>query len=495
MLSKNALKLDDNDNVAVVFSDVKKGDVITVFPDLFNIEALDDIPAGHKVALKFIKEKDTVVKYGFPIGVATSDITKGKWVHTHNLKTSLTPEWKPVWRQVSALNKKLKVDLPQRHFKGYLRENNKAGVRNDLWVIPTVGCINKLLENFAKRYKKPGWVDSVKVLSHPYGCSQLGDDLKMTEDALVGLAQNPNACGVLVVGLGCENLRIDYLKKRLKDFKNIRFFVIQEEENEFERFCFLLNELAELSPKERTLLPISYLTIGVKCGGSDSFSGLTANLLLGKFSDYLTYYGGTVLISEIPEMFGAEDTIISRIKDKKVYDKFIDMVNWFRNYYIRHNQPIYENPSPGNLSGGITTLEEKSLGAVKKAGNNYIEDVLWYGEQFKKHGVNIVFGPGNDLVSSTSLVASGATIILFSTGRGTPFGSVVPTVKVSSNSKLYLLKRDWIDFDSGKIIEETVKTIFPKFVDFVIDVASGKYTCNEKKDIHEIAIFKDGVIL
>jgi len=484
------VKLGNKDNVVVALKDIKKGEKIND-----GVIARDDIPAGHKLAVTNIPEGKNVIKYDHLIGIATRDIKIGEWVHVHNLKTTLTPEWKPAWNGAKEIDLS-DIKQPPKTFLGYPRENGKAGIRNEIWVIPTVGCINGILKKIVQDLKKPEWIDDIKVLSHPYGCSQLGEDLKMTKDILTGLARNPNAGGVLIVGLGCENLQIDLLREELKKHPNIAFITLQEIENEKEIIRSIINELMEKAKKKREPCPLSALTVGVKCGGSDSFSGLTANPLVGRFADYLVYYGGTVLMSEIPEIFGAEDTIISRISDEETFVKFVKMVNWFREYYTRYGQPIYENPSPGNIKGGITTLEEKSLGAVKKSGSGAVSDVLRYGETAKRSGVNIVFGPGNDLVSSTALAGSGAVMVLFTTGRGTPYGTVIPTVKISSNSNLYERKANWIDFNAGKIAEGVdTEEVLSELIELVVSVASGRKTKNEENNFHEIAIFKDGVIL
>lgn len=489
---KRYIRLGDSDNVAVALEDINKGEVLR-FPE-GEVVLLSDIPKGHKFALRNIRAGEKVIKYDSVIGEATQDIKVGEWVHTHNVKTLLKPEWKPTWQERKA--KEIEIKLPQKSFLGFKREDGKAGIRNDIWIIPTVGCINGVLKSFAYSVKKPAWIDDVKVLAHPYGCSQLGGDLEMTKRILSGLARNPNAGGVIIVGLGCENLQLTYLKEELRNHPNISFLMLQALKDENEALSKAFFEVAERARSERVQCPIGSLTIGVKCGGSDSLSGITANPLVGRVSDYITYHGGTVLMSEIPEIFGAEEDIISRIEDKEVFEKFVNVITWFRSYYTRYNQPVSENPSPGNIKGGITTLEEKSLGAVKKSGKGKVTDVLWYGEKAKRSGVNIVFGPGNDLVSTTALVGSGAVMILFTTGRGTPFETAVPTIKISTNSDLYERKREWIDFNAGKIAEgKDINESLEELLELIIRVASGEKTKGEKRGLQEIAIFKDGVIL
>ena len=489
---KKYIRLGEKDNVAVALENLSKDEIVEL--DGLKIKIAGDLPKGHKFSIREIKKGERIIKYDSIIGEATEEIKVGDWVHTHNVKTLLKPDWKPEWKDRKA--KEVNIRLPERKLWGFKRKNGKAGIRNEIWIIPTVGCVNGVLRKFTQTIRRPEWIDDVKILSHPYGCSQLGGDLDMTKRILCGLARNPNAGGVLIVGLGCENLQLDYLREELKNQENIGFLMLQGVRDEEEALKGALYELAEKARAEREECPLSSLIIGVKCGGSDSLSGITANPLVGKLSDYITFNGGTVLMSEIPEIFGAEEEIISRIEEKEVYEKFINVINWFRSYYTKYNQPVYENPSPGNIKGGITTLEEKSLGAVKKSGNGRVTDVLWYGEEAKRSGVNIVFGPGNDLVSTTALVGSGATMILFTTGRGTPFEAVVPTIKISTNSELARRKPNWIDFNAGEIIEgKEIEEALSELIELVMNVSSGKRTKGELRGFQEIAIFKDGVIL
>ena len=493
MRSLDALLLSDADNVMVLPEGGSAGSSIGP------LTLADDVLPGHKIARSAISSGDAVVKYGRAIGEATRNILPGEWVHEHNVKTRLgrdlnLPAWEP-------------QDLPEtfagagageaRYFMGYPRRSGRPGVRNDLWIIPTVGCVNGQIRWEAGTFGKPDWIDAVKVLEHPCGCSQLGSDLEMTGAILAGLARNPNAAGVLLVGLGCENLTLDSLKEAIiaeggaEDLRSVQLQSAHEG-----ALTEALSELAEGAVRERMKCPEKDLTVGVKCGGSDGFSGLSANPLTGRFADWLVAQGGTVLATEIPEMFGAEEVIVSRIREKSVYDAFIAMDRWFRDYYVRHGQPIYENPSPGNRAGGITTLEEKSLGAEEKTGSGNVTSILRYGETSRGSGVQILFAPGNDLVSCTALAGGGAQIILFTTGRGTPFGSVVPTLKISTNRALFEKHRSWIDFDAGTLLEgETWEEATSRLVDAVLRTASGEPAAHERKKIGEIAIFKDGVIL
>ena len=488
MSSIDSVALSERDNVVVLPRGGKRGDGDG------SLIIQDDIPPGHKTARRLIASGEAVVKYGRPIGRASRDIKPGEWAHTHNVVTCLdTNEDFPEW---------IAPDIrgstpPGGSFMGYRGTYGRPGVRNDLWIIPTVGCINGELRSLASSYEKPKWIDSVRTLEHPYGCSQLGDDIEMTKSILAGLAGNPNAAGVLLVGLGCENLRVSDILDRINALRpgspaaaltlqNSAPGALQE----------ALDALAESSPRTREKFQAPDLCVGVKCGGSDGYSGLSANPLVGRFSDWLASNGGAVLATEIPEMFGAEEVIASRAADRSVYDSFTALDRWFRDYFTRHGQPIYENPSPGNKEVGITTLEEKSLGAVAKTWISPVTAILSYGERERGAGVQISFAPGNDPVSCTSLAGSGAQIILFTTGRGTPFGTVIPTVKISTNSNLAKLHPDWIDFDAGSLLDgEPWEEAASRLVSYVLRVASGEKTANERKNTGEIAIFKDGVTL
>lgn len=443
-----------------------------------NVEVRSD---GHKYALRDLACGENVIKYGMPIGHTTAAVKAGEHVHIHNTATNLS----------GVLEYTYQPDFTEpeincsRTFMGYRRRDGQTGIRNDLWVIPTVACVNKLAGRLARA------VNGV-ALEHPYGCSQLGDDHENTANMLAALAHNPNAGGVLIVALGCENNTLESFKERLGDYSklNIRFMLAQDSGDEYAEGLKLLEELENNKVKERVAIPVSELKVGLKCGGSDGFSGLTANPLCGRFSDWLTGQGGTTVLTEVPEMFGAETLLFNRCINKVIFDKAVKMVNDFKRYYESHNQVIYENPSPGNKAGGITTLEDKSLGCVQKGGSSPVMDVLAYGERLKSSGLNMLSGPGNDPVAATALAAAGCHLILFTTGRGTPYGSVVPTVKIASNTTMAQAKKNWIDYDA--MAEPDTGT----FVEYIIKVASGEVlTCNEKNFYREIAIFKDGVTL
>ena len=489
------IKIHPKDNVAVSISGAKKGDAIDI--DDINIKAADDIKAGHKAALCDIAIGENIVKYGFPIGHATKEIKQGEWVHTHNIKTNLSGTLDYEYSPLSADIKPQKTDT----FMGYMRKDGKAAVRNEIWIIPTVGCVNGVARQIEMRslpLKSEG-VDGVYAFPHPFGCSQTGDDHESTQKLLAALVNHPNAAGVLVLGLGCENNYIDSFKKVLGDYdpERVRFVNCQDEIDEVQAGLDAIKNLIKYAKNmKREPISTDRLIVGLKCGGSDGFSGITANPAVGAFSDILTSRGGTTILTEVPEMFGAETLLMERAKDETVFEKTVDMINGFKNYYISHNQEVYENPSPGNKEGGITTLEEKSLGCTQKSGDNKVVDVLEYAQPVKTAGLNLLTSPGNDIVASTALVASGAHIVLFTTGRGNPLGCPVPTVKISTNTKLYKSKRHWIDFNAGGIVDgQTIAQCGQELYDYVLKVAQGELTQNEIKGYREISIFKDGVIL
>lgn len=484
-------KINDKDNVAVALEELKKGEIID------NIKLLDDIPFGHKVLLNDLKSGENIIKYGNSIGHLTIDCKKGEHIHEHNLKTNLSDiiEYKYCGENEY---KPKKCDVT---FNGYLRQDGRAATRNEIWIIPTVGCVN----NTAKRLEKIGQdiigdgCDGVFAYTHPFGCSQLGDDQENTRKILAALANHPNAGGVLIVSLGCENTNVETFKKYLGEYneKRIKFLVTQDCENELKKGEKLLKELYSFVKSfKREPIPINKLVVGYKCGGSDAFSGITANALCGKLTDKLTSFGTSAILTEVPEMFGAEKLLMKRCENEKVFNKCVNMINSFKQYFFSHNQECYENPSPGNHDGGITTLEEKSLGCIQKGGKAIITDVLEYGEHCKKQGLNLLTGPGNDIVSTTNLTAAGANIILFTTGRGTPLGASVPTIKVASNSRLAKRKSNWIDFNAGELIESNdFENMTEEIFKLLIDIASGRQTKNEQNGYRDISIFKDGVIM
>lgn len=494
----NIIKINHDDDVIVLLDNAKKGEIISY--DNKEIELLDDVLMGHKVAVRDIEAGSDVLKYGYSIGKAKRDIKVGEWIHSHNLETGLGEILEYNFKGNMEQKKLEKSDLT---FKGYVRDNGEVGIRNEIWIINTVGCINKTCERLAKEGNKlvNDKVDAVYHFEHPFGCSQLGDDFDNTRKVLANLVNHPNAAGVLVVALGCENNTLEGFKEAIGTINTdrVKFLKVQDVEDEIEEGKKLIKELVEYASKfEREDVSISKLKIGIKCGGSDGLSGITANPLLGRISNTIVENGGTVIQTEVPEMFGAETILFDRAENKEIFDKSVDLINDFKEYFVRHNQVIYENPSPGNKKGGITTLEEKSLGCVQKSGKAVVTDVLKYGERASKEGLTLISGPGNDLVAVTALASAGAHIVLFTTGRGTPYGGSVPTLKISTNSDLYNRKKNWIDFNAGELVEpgNNAEEIDNNFLKLIIDTASGDYKAkNEVNDYREICIFKDGVTL
>ena len=490
------LRITDRDNVAVALTALTKGSAVTVSG--ISLTLATDVPAGHKVALEDIPKDGQVIKYGFPIGHAKEDIAKGSHIHVHNLHTNLSGEltytWNPTWPRVEAAEPAT--------FMGYPRFDGKVGIRNELWIVPTVGCVNDIARALEKDAQSlvGGGVEHVYAFPHPYGCSQMGDDQENTRQILADLCTHPNVGGVLLLGLGCENSGIELIKQHMPayDPERIRFLICQQSEDEHADAMALLTELADrMRNEKRVPCPASKLVVGLKCGGSDGFSGITANPVIGGFSDLLIAQGGTTILTEVPEMFGAETILMGRCETQQMFDKTVSLINDFKHYFEEHHQTIYENPSPGNKAGGISTLEDKALGCTQKSGFAPVKDVLKYGEKVKTPGLNLLSAPGNDLVASTALASAGANLVLFSTGRGTPFACPVPTLKIASNSPLAGKKHNWIDFNAGALLEEgnTLPMLSQKLLEQVLRVASGEPVCSEANGFHDLAIFKGGVTL
>ena len=493
------IKINAADNVAVAINYVEAGGCFDI--DGVKITILSRIPAGHKVALKDMSAGEDVVKYGFPIGHLLQDVPQGGLIDHTVLKTNLEGlleyTYQPDLTEVAPAE-------TQATFRGYRRSDGRAGIRNELWIIPTVGCVNGVVQSIRKQFEKelPDYPSIEKVIAFPhnYGCSQLGGDHENTRKILADMVHHPNAAGVLVVALGCENNQLGAFKELVGEVDTTRVKFMESQKiqgDEVEYGLGLLREIAAAAKDDvREDVPVSELKVGLKCGGSDGFSGITANPLLGRFSDWIVSQGGTTVLTEVPEMFGAETILMSRCQDVETFDKTVHLINDFKEYFMKNDQPVYENPSPGNKAGGISTLEEKSLGCTQKSGNSIVRDVLLYGDRLKTKGLNLLSAPGNDLVASTALAASGCQIVLFTTGRGTPFGTFVPTAKISTNSTLAANKPLWIDFNAGAIVDGTpAEEVDKAFIDFVLAVASGEHTNNEKSGYSEIAIFKSGVTL
>lgn len=507
MQTYSTLKIAENDTVAVAIKALTKGEVVEVGGN--KVKLISDIPAGHKFALKDIQKGEAVIKYGFPIGKANETIEEGSHVHSTNISTLLNE--KAVYRydkeesaSYMAMAEKKRKDWEGKipTIQAYKRANGQIGIRNELWIIPTVGCVNKVAEtliDWAKGAFTSYDYDGIHVWAHPYGCSQLGADHEATRTILSDLVHHPNAGGVLVLSLGCENNTPASFKALVGDVdpSRVKFLTSQEVDDEIESGKQLLTELIKtISQDKRESVSMGELIVGFKCGGSDGFSGITANPLVGRFCDEFNAMGGTSILTEVPEMFGAEQILMNRSVDENVYEETVKLVEDFKDYFTSHDQTVYENPSPGNKAGGISTLEDKSIGAIQKGGKAPVVAVLNYGQKVTKRGLNLLSGPGNDIVSTTALTASGAHLILFTTGRGTPLGAPVPTVKIASNTALATKKSNWIDFDAGRLLCEENDVVLKDFITLMQQVASGeKQTRNEINGYAEISLFKDGVIL
>lgn len=498
MEQSSFIKINPADSVVVCLRNFKKGEYIEL--DGKQIKLLQDTPAGHKVLLEDVAEGGNIIKYGYPIGHARTDLKAGEWVNENNLKTNLSGtlsyEYHPV-------DEPLNIEKTNRTFNGYVRANGNVGIRNEVWIVPTVGCVNGIAERLAAQLEKETnleGIDAVHAWHHNYGCSQLSGDHENTRKVLRDIVLHPNAGAVLVLSLGCENNQPDQFEQLLGDYdkKRIRFLITQKVEgDEVEAGMSILRELYGIAKRDKRVeCPLSELRVGLKCGGSDGFSGITANPLVGEFSDFLVAQGGTSILTEVPEMFGAETILMNRCKTPQLFDETVKLINDFKEYFLSHGEPVGENPSPGNKAGGISTLEDKALGCTQKCGRAPVSGVLGYGDQLQTKGLNLLSAPGNDLVASTALAAAGCQIVLFTTGRGTPFGTFIPTMKISTNSTLYKNKPNWIDFNAGQLVEgRSMKEVLNEFIDKIIAVANGEKSRNEENGYREISIFKNGVTL
>lgn len=512
MSKKQAIRIHADDLVAVALEPLEAGQTIDI--EGTSIKLLENIPQGHKFALKPIAKNQSVIKYGYPIGAALQDIKAGEHVHTHNIHTLLENTKDYTYDEIGAKTaieawQKANREMPP-IIKAYKRPDGKIGIRNEIWIIPTVGCVNKIAQTLSSYANekfcggKPapnvtGGLEGVFAWEHPYGCSQMGVDKETTAKILCDLAKHPNAGAVLILSLGCEENNLDYFRQYLGDYdeNRIKFMVAQEYEDEIAKGKEILDRLAEyVSSFRREEVGMDNIVLGMKCGGSDGLSGITANALVGRICDTVTGFGGSVMLTEVPEMFGAEQVLMNRCLDRECFTKTVKLINNFKQYYAKHNQVCYENPSPGNKAGGITTLEDKSLGCVQKGGKAPVCGVLKYGEILSQKGLNLLEGPGNDIVSTTAQTASGANMILFTTGRGNPMGAPVPTVKIATNHTLAKTKAKWLDFDAEDLLDKDTNTVKDSLLSLICRIASGEVqTKNEINGYREIAIFKDGVTL
>jgi len=492
------LQINKGDNVVVCLRPINAGEEIKIGNHA--VQALRNTPAGHKILLCDTPKDKPIIKYGYPIGRAKENLKAGEWVNENNIQTNLSGtleyEYHPAIKPLS-------IEQEDRSFKGFMRKNGEVGIRNEIWIVPTVGCVNGIAERLARQLEQEiqlKGVDAIHAWHHNYGCSQLGDDHENTRKVLRDICLHPNAGAVLVLSLGCENNQPEDFMKMLGDYdrERIRLLVTQRVEgDEIEEGMKILRKLYKTAAQDkREEVPVSKLRIGLKCGGSDGFSGITANPLVGEFSDWLIAQGGTTILTEVPEMFGAETILMNRCQTPELFQKTVHLINNFKEYFLSHGEPVGENPSPGNKAGGISTLEDKALGCTQKCGHAPVSGVLEYAERLKTNGLNLLSAPGNDLVASTALAASGCQMVLFTTGRGTPFGTFVPTMKISTNSQLFKSKQNWIDFNAGKLVEGVdMLTLRNDFIDKVIATANGEKVKNEMNGYREIAIFKNGVTL
>ncbi|MBQ7869660.1 MAG: altronate dehydratase [Prevotella sp.] len=497
-MEQTFIKINPADTVVVCLQPKSKGETIEV--DGKTITINQDTPAGHKILITDTEEGRDIIKYGYPIGHARQNLKAGDWVNENNLKTNLAGTLEYTYNPV---NEQLTIKNEKRTFRGYVRANGEVGIRNEVWIVPTVGCVNGIAERLAEELKKETGcegIDAIYAWHHNYGCSQLSGDHENTRKVLRDIVLHPNAGAVLVLGLGCENNQPELFEQLLGDYdkERIKFLVTQKVDgDEVEAGMQILRELYAKAKKDsREDVPVSKLRVGLKCGGSDGFSGITANPLVGEFSDWLVAQGGTSILTEVPEMFGAETILMNRCETSELFDKTVSMINNFKEYFLSHGEPVGENPSPGNKAGGISTLEDKALGCTQKCGRAPVSGVLEYGDRLETTGLNLLSAPGNDLVAATALASAGCQIVLFTTGRGTPFGTFVPTMKIATNPTLAARKPNWIDFSAGQLIEgRTMQELVPEFIDKILAVASGEKARNEVNGYREIAIFKNGVTL
>ena len=491
------LKINPADSVVVCLQPKKKGDIIEI--DGLKVVVSQDTPAGHKVLIKDAPKGTDIIKYGYPIGHAKEDLKAGDWVNENNLKTNLSGTLEYTYNPV---NHELDIKKENRTFKGYVRKNGDVGVRNEIWIVPTVGCVNGIAERLVDALKKETGeegIDAIHAWHHNFGCSQLSGDHENTRKVLRDICLHPNAGAVLVLSLGCENNQPDDFMKMLGDYDKdrIKLLITQKVDDEMEAGMEILRELYDIARQDkRTEVPVSKLRVGLKCGGSDGFSGITANPLVGEFSDWLVAQGGTSVLTEVPEMFGAETILMNRCRTEDLFNQTVSMINNFKEYFLSHGEPVGENPSPGNKAGGISTLEDKALGCTQKCGKAPVSGVMEYGDRLEHDGLNLLSAPGNDLVAATALASCGCHLVLFTTGRGTPFGTFVPTMKIATNPYLASHKKNWIDFSAGQLVEgRTMQELVPEFIDKVLAVASGELAKNEENGYREISIFKNGVTL
>ncbi|HZZ87813.1 MAG TPA: altronate dehydratase family protein [Caulobacteraceae bacterium] len=482
----NALRLNPSDNVVIAMRRLEPGQAV----DGEGVATLEPIVSGHKVAVRPIRAGETVRKYGQVIGVATVDIAAGAHVHTQNLAMSSERE---LGASASGV---LRREAP-RTFGGYRRASGKVGVRNYIGVLTSVNCSATVARHIAQAAERSGLlddypdIDGIVPITHASGCGMAGsgEGYDVLRRTLWGTGANPNFGGVLLVGLGCEVVQIGRMKADygLSEGDAFQSFTIQETGGTRRSIEEGLERLTAMLPKigaaRRTTVSASEITLGLQCGGSDAWSGVTSNPALGVASDRLAGLGGTVILSETPEIYGAEHLLIARATSGEVADKLRARLAWWEDYTRRNGAVMDNNPGPGNKAGGLTTILEKSLGAVAKAGGSPLMDVVEYAEPISSAGLVFMDSPGFDPCSATGQVASGATVIAFTTGRGSAFGcKPSPSIKLSSNSEIYRRMHDDIDIDCGPIAtgEVSIEAKGAEILDYLLEVASGRRTKSEE---------------
>jgi altronate hydrolase len=485
--------LGSSDDVAVALKPVATGQLLSGL----NFAARSDIPAGHKLALRPIGVGQPIRKFNQIIGFATQPIVPGDHVHTHNLVTGDFARDYAIGSEASPTQ--LLAPAETATFQGILRPDGRVGTRNYVGILTTVNCSATVARRIAAHFTPdvlrayPN-VDGVVTITHGTGCgmAEHGEPADLLRRVFVGYANHPNFAGVLLLGLGCETNQIEPLITLTGPSSSLRSSTIQEEggtrSSVSKGIETVLELLAQANNATRTPSPASSLVVGLQCGGSDAYSGISANPALGAAVDLLIRSGGTAILSETPEIYGAEHLLTRRSSRPEVAHRLIDRIHWWEEYTARHKGSIDNNPQPGNKTGGLTTILEKSLGAISKGGTTNLNEVYLYAEPILEKGLVFMDSPGFDPVSATGQVASGANLLCFTTGRGSVFGcKPTPSLKLASNTALYNRMADDMDINCGTIIdgEQTVQEAGLKIFEEMLAVASGKPTRSEEHGFGE----------
>jgi altronate hydrolase len=477
------LILNPADDIAVALDDVATGET----PEGLDGPARADIAQGHKIARHAVPEGGIVRRYGQVIGRAKTAIEAGDHVHVHNLAMAEDGREAEVGADVHP-----PVPLTDATFQGIVRKDGRVGTRNYIGVLTSVNCSATVARRIADAFPDaslPKGVDGVVAFTHQGGCggSSLSTDVELLQRTLAGYARHPNFAAILIVGLGCEANQIpDWLRKsELETGTTLRAMTIQEAggtARAIEAGIEIVRELVDEAAKvERQTVSASHLTVGLQCGGSDGWSGVTANPALGAAVDLLVAHGGSAMLSETPEIWGAEHLLLRRATSQGVADKLNARLDWWRAYADKHGMELNNNPSPGNLKGGLTTILEKSLGAVAKSGSTPLTDVIGYAEPLKTQGLTFMDSPGYDPCSATGQIASGANLIVFTTGRGSVFGAKpAPSIKVASNAKLASWMDEDMDIDASPVLTGTpMAEVGAEIFERMLAVASGEPSKSE----------------